>query len=518
MPCIALPTVTILALARRSVPVHYIGTLAVRSYHLQVFMLSTSRSGLSLLPILAVVLTGIGVWSGCTSFDTAIKPLVTPKAPPGYTPPIYMTGTIPASEVDPGGAVADVWRVNTNNYPDSVQLYLRLYTPQGKLLTGMAPPYWRGTGDYHTIWSGLTEQLGESGRPLTMKEYTVREFSDEDGIPYELALVVDRSGTMSSNRPNIDEAARTFINLKRPQDRIAAVTFEREPKVIVSPTDNSGLLLAAFNGEPDPKYHAGYTAIYSAARVGAEQTATSPADHPRAVVVLTDGEDNASTTTTGQLYDLCRRQNIPVFTVAFGAVNPRPLSEISNATGGRFYQTYTFDELKAAFADIYRSLRNYYVVTYKPPYVPGLHRAQLTINLPRGGAPLAVTATYNTLTGDLIAGDRFSVSDTVFFEYNSTTLRPEAAGALTTISNWLKEDEHRRIEVRGHTDAIGGEEYNQRLSDARATAVQAAIVAQGVALERVRARGFGMTMPVATNDTEEGRSRNRRVEFIILAR
>jgi len=481
-------------------------------------MLPTLCFGPSLLRTGVIVALGALLVSGCTSFDTAIKPLITPKAPPGYVPPIYMTGTIPASEVEPGGALADVWRVNTNSYPDSVQLYLRLYTPQGKLLTGMAPPYWRGSGDYHSVWTGLTEQLGESGAPIPMKEFSVREFSDEDGIPYELALVVDRSGTMSSNRAGIDEAARTFINLKRSQDRIAAVTFEREPQVIVPPTENTALLLAAFSGEPDGKTHGGYTAIYSAARSGAEQTAASPADHPRAVVVLTDGEDNASTTTTGQLYDFCRRQNVPVFTVAFGAVNPRTLSEISTATGGRFYQTYTFEELNAAFADIYRSLRNYYVVTYRPPYVPGLHRARLTISLPRGGTPLAVTATYNTLTGDLIAGDRFSISDTVFFEYKSTSLRPEASSAIATIANWLKDDPRRRIEVRGHTDAIGGEEYNQQLSDARATAVQSAIIAQGVDAARVRSRGFGLTMPVATNDTEAGRARNRRVEFVILAR
>jgi OOP family OmpA-OmpF porin len=68
-------------------------------------------------------------------------------------------------------------------------------------------------------------------------------------------------------------------------------------------------------------------------------------------------------------------------------------------------------------------------------------------------------------------------------------------------------------EVHGHTDSTGSEAHNQRLSEARANAVRDYFIKQGIAPERVRAKGFGETMPVASNDTAEGRAMNRRVEL-----
>ena len=64
--------------------------------------------------------------------------------------------------------------------------------------------------------------------------------------------------------------------------------------------------------------------------------------------------------------------------------------------------------------------------------------------------------------------------------------------------------------------AIGGEEFNQGLSEARANAVRDAMIARGISPNRLRARGFGLTVPVASNDTEEGRAKNRRTVFRIL--
>ncbi|MBQ9705267.1 MAG: OmpA family protein, partial [Paludibacteraceae bacterium] len=74
-----------------------------------------------------------------------------------------------------------------------------------------------------------------------------------------------------------------------------------------------------------------------------------------------------------------------------------------------------------------------------------------------------------------------------------------------------------KIRIIGHTDAVGSEESNQRLSEGRAAAVRADLMARGVDASRIEAEGRGETEPVADNDTEEGRSRNRRVEFVITA-
>lgn len=89
---------------------------------------------------------------------------------------------------------------------------------------------------------------------------------------------------------------------------------------------------------------------------------------------------------------------------------------------------------------------------------------------------------------------------------------------LDKIAGMLLRYRRFKIEVRGHTDNIGGEEFNQRLSDARANAVRDALIARGVSERRLRARGLGLTRPLVPNDTEENRQKNRRTEFAVIAR
>jgi outer membrane protein OmpA-like peptidoglycan-associated protein len=75
-----------------------------------------------------------------------------------------------------------------------------------------------------------------------------------------------------------------------------------------------------------------------------------------------------------------------------------------------------------------------------------------------------------------------------------------------------------RIEISGHTDSLGPQAINLTLSEKRATAVKNYLIAHGVASDRLRAEGYGEFNPIATNETEEGRAKNRRVEFKVLNR
>jgi outer membrane protein OmpA-like peptidoglycan-associated protein len=73
------------------------------------------------------------------------------------------------------------------------------------------------------------------------------------------------------------------------------------------------------------------------------------------------------------------------------------------------------------------------------------------------------------------------------------------------------------IEIQGHTDSKGSDEFNQKLSEDRASSVAAYLRGKGVASNRVKIRGYGETAPVASNETEDGRAQNRRVNFLITA-
>jgi OOP family OmpA-OmpF porin len=106
----------------------------------------------------------------------------------------------------------------------------------------------------------------------------------------------------------------------------------------------------------------------------------------------------------------------------------------------------------------------------------------------------------------------------IFFEFNSTTLRPEAHALLDKVGAALASDELAtfRFSVEGHTDSVGSESFNDQLSRDRAAVVKNYLMAQGVPEERLSTMGHGETTPVASNETDDGRQRNRRVEVINL--
>jgi outer membrane protein OmpA-like peptidoglycan-associated protein len=117
-------------------------------------------------------------------------------------------------------------------------------------------------------------------------------------------------------------------------------------------------------------------------------------------------------------------------------------------------------------------------------------------------------------TRDSARGLIVNMSD-VLFDTAAFTLKPGAREKLSKVAGILLAYPGLNIEVDGHTDNVGGDEYNQNLSDQRAESVRAYLVAQGVLTGSVTAKGFGKTQPVATNDTAEGRQINRRVELVV---
>jgi OOP family OmpA-OmpF porin len=106
----------------------------------------------------------------------------------------------------------------------------------------------------------------------------------------------------------------------------------------------------------------------------------------------------------------------------------------------------------------------------------------------------------------------------VHFDFDKATLKPEAKAVLDEAAALLAKHERVVVEVAGHTDSTGSEAYNQKLSERRANAVQDYLVSKGVRASRLSAKGYGESMPVASNDTKAGRAENRRVELIVLDR
>jgi OOP family OmpA-OmpF porin len=107
------------------------------------------------------------------------------------------------------------------------------------------------------------------------------------------------------------------------------------------------------------------------------------------------------------------------------------------------------------------------------------------------------------------------LSDKVLFDFNSSTLTPAANQVLADISKRLTDSAIIGVLVKGHTDSVGSEAFNQQLSQRRADSVAAFLVSQGVAADKIKTEGFGESQPVADNATDEGRAQNRRVEILV---
>jgi outer membrane protein OmpA-like peptidoglycan-associated protein len=110
---------------------------------------------------------------------------------------------------------------------------------------------------------------------------------------------------------------------------------------------------------------------------------------------------------------------------------------------------------------------------------------------------------------------RVSVPSEVLFAFDSDTLAPGAAGELDRVVASIRARPGARVTIEGHTDDVGDHAYNQALSERRARAVAEHLALKGVARDHLDARGLGETRPVAPNDGDDGRRKNRRVEIVI---
>ncbi|MGM0650867.1 MAG: OmpA family protein [Bacteroidota bacterium] len=111
---------------------------------------------------------------------------------------------------------------------------------------------------------------------------------------------------------------------------------------------------------------------------------------------------------------------------------------------------------------------------------------------------------------------RLFTLDNVYFDTGKATIRKESNDQLNELKEYLELKPDIRVEIAGHTDHVGTEEDNMDLSQRRAEAVKNWLVRRGIDVDRIEAKGYGETQPVADNETEEGRQQNRRTEVRIL--
>jgi OOP family OmpA-OmpF porin len=104
----------------------------------------------------------------------------------------------------------------------------------------------------------------------------------------------------------------------------------------------------------------------------------------------------------------------------------------------------------------------------------------------------------------------------IYFDFNKATLRPESYPELNKVVKLMDDYPTLKIEIGGHTDSVGTEAVNLKLSQDRAASVVKYLVDHAVSRDRLIAKGYGKSKPIESNATEEGRAKNRRIEFTVL--
>jgi OOP family OmpA-OmpF porin len=144
------------------------------------------------------------------------------------------------------------------------------------------------------------------------------------------------------------------------------------------------------------------------------------------------------------------------------------------------------------------------LVVAAPPAPPAPAPAVAPVEAPKPVAPPAPTSEKVTFAAD------------AFFDFDKAVLKPEAKVKLDDMASKLKDINLEVVIAVGHTDSVGSDEYNQKLSIRRAEAVKAYLVSAGIETSRVYTEGKGEKQPVADNKTAAGRAQNRRVEIEVV--
>ncbi|GIV37878.1 MAG: hypothetical protein KatS3mg032_2257 [Cyclobacteriaceae bacterium] len=197
---------------------------------------------------------------------------------------------------------------------------------------------------------------------------------------------------------------------------------------------------------------------------------------------------------------------------------------------GRTFDLKTGNNVDAALVAVFRSGKK----TEPLPVTITNGQYQLTANRPGRYVFTASASGYLTTTDSLeVVNDEINPLvkdipmqpvevgltvrlDHIYFDFDKTTLKPESYTELARVIDFLNQNPNVDIEIAGHTDSRGSDDYNQRLSQGRTQAVVDYLISKGIDAGRLKAVGYGESRPVDTNETEEGRARNRRVEFTII--
>lgn len=422
-----------------------------------------------------------------------------PEPPEDYDPVfIEKTKQIPAGKIE----YFDLRVSYTDPYQGSKVRHFIHLTEDGNIyLTGAASP------DKIKNWCKVIDVC--NGEAFEITDFKITEVIDSKRQAQAIALVMDHSGSMGDRRArDVQQAVVNFLtDSKETADMVTLIKYDDHVEVEVPLTSNKSTLLEEFLEYGLEGYGKG-TATLDAISAGIEEVSKAPADLKRVVMVFTDGADINSSKTIDEIIEQARNTNTIVCAIDYGVmIQEEFLEKIAQSTNGTYDHIYASEEFNLVFKDLYYKLKTYYLLEYTAPCF-GEH--EVMIKYCHNDVTIEGESEYDNTP---YSGLKTVIS--VQFDTGKSKLKKKSNEAVEYIYMMMKSSPNIVIELRGHTDATGNARKNMNLSQKRADAVRNALISKGINRDRISAKGFGDTQPIATNDTPAGRAENRRTEVVV---
>lgn len=410
----------------------------------------------------------------------------------------------------------EITNVNANNYPDEIEFNCTVYDTLGRFIGGLAPPYFNNDYDYRKHWFSLFDSCNNENTKID--NFEIEEIRDNKNIPYSIMFALDHSPSMGNDRAlKLQQAIHKVMYAIKKNDRIGVVKFTKDIYYEVKLTSSPTKYRNEFQLDSlDRKKYTGGTAIYDAIDFSINELIKIKDNSKKIIILFSDGQDNSSELKMDSILKSARLNKISIYSIAYGYADST-IEDISYYTGGKFYQILSSKEFPYVFKDIYTLLNNYYLIKYKPKDCPSKHYIDLNLDLILNGSPqLKGYATYDkSILNDLDLPGKIVMLN-IEFDLGSYNVKEGSMPQLNDIAKSLKNNKKLRILISGHTDDIGTDEANLKLSEQRANQVKELLISMGIDGNRIETKGYGESKPIVPNDSDENRKKNRRTEFEVI--
>jgi len=438
--------------------------------------------------------------------------------------------------------------------------------------------YYFGAGEkkLKNIWCNLLIKK-PNGEVIQVKDFEVTEYHETDSLPIALSLVLDHSGSMGEERAlTLQQGAISLINAKATEDAISVIKYDDRIKIVSPLSLDKEKILRSM--EMSGLYgFGGGTALLDGLAAGIGTLKDARGFNEKTLILFTDGNENSSFSDKRDVILWAMENQVKINTIGFGeSISEDYLKSISDHTGGSYYQIFQSSDLEWILSDMYRKVKNYYSIKINmeikgdyivylkvcpPKAVPDTLMVKFNYQ-PKQIEKIRQNRDYNfktLITEDIqeeIKVEEFKLpeikdfkevkivetvkkeTEEYFFEaedkslveqefdslifpdikfvFDQTEIIKGTDKELINVINFMNKHKEIVIEIAGHTDTKGTEEYNIKLSQSRAEKVKELMVKRGIKSDRILTVGYGESKPIDENVSDRGRQKNRRVEFRIV--